>query len=153
MSIFLASVASRTFVSLARISFSNPIMSCIEPMVVPVSGSIIVSVFGSLIGGHEVSPITNFGTSSAPSSIWQSDSAVIAKALSGTGRFHAVRVSVSQYYGSISEVLSYTAPRPQRSLHASAASTGNSLVVVVGDGFGAFEMSPGFRISGTSTSR
>jgi hypothetical protein len=148
-----ASLAGRTVLSLGQISFSNPIVSMIDPMTAPVSGFVFVSVFGTLFGGRDVSSGFDFGTTASTSSLWSSDSSVLVKSAHGTSKSLVVLASVSQYIGNVSQVFSFAAPSPRSSLFANAAVTGSSSVLVVGSDFGVFSVSSGFRIAGTSAIR
>ena len=149
----VASIAGRTGTSLTRFSFADPRVSSIDPMGVPPSGSVIVSVFGSVIGNRGISPTTKFGVSLAPSSVWMSDTAVVMKAPSGASQGIAVWISVVRRVGSMSQILSFAPPSPRGTLLANAATSAGTLLVVVGIDFGGVSASSGVRITGTSALR
>lgn len=134
----VASLAVQSSSSLHHMSFCNPGVSLIHSVAVPVSGTAIVSLFGSFVGKSDVTLRAKLGDSVASFSNWLSDSSVFVKADLGVGKLQSVWISTSRLLGFVSQVLSFGPPIPSSTLLATAPVTGGSSMSVIGTGFGVF---------------
>jgi len=139
--------ASSTYLSL-----SLPVISALTNANLAKSGSVSVTILGSSFTLHRSSIASRFRSSSSFSSVWQSDSSLISKAVMGREARLGMVVSVG-FQKSMSEVFwaSYDAILAIASKSVFIPATGSSSVTLFGNCFGFASYSQTIRHESSAT--
>jgi hypothetical protein len=95
----------------------------------PSTGAIVVSVTGAYMGTAQYSMGSRVASSAAETTVWKSDSSLLAVAPAGTAKAGAVMLSLSARLGTLSQAISYN--RPELAGHPDNGPTSGGVTVTI----------------------
>jgi hypothetical protein len=145
-------------------TYDAPTMSTVAPLNMPLGGGLVsMTIFGKSFAINSYTARARLGFTAAPTALWVSDTAILAKTISGNQVGWAIDATVQRQEGRLTEVFSFDLPV------AIAATTGEGtsnapalgscfhglsacrILSVTGASFGGIDFSPRARVGGTGT--
>ena len=143
---------SRANIYEAALSYAAATVSSASPALLPVTGSALVTLFGSGYGIASSSSSARFGHSIASHMVWKSDSSIVSKCVAGSLRSFAATVSSGSQQAHSNLTLSYSLSRPVCLNASNLPVSGGISITLVGSAFGFNDVSARLVIVPTSVS-
>ena len=146
----VVTVKQSTATAGSAFSYDRPRVTSVPPLNVPVTGGVVVYVYGDSFGSSDYGAVVWIGGTACATTTYFTSSFLQCTASAGVGAMLDVVVGVAGQEGSMVGVQSYDAPDVTGVAPASGSTVGGTVVTASGDSFGVFDSSVGLRVGGTS---
>ncbi len=131
-------------------TYNNPEVFAVTPSNMPHTGNIRLTIQGANFGASRYNPRSSrLGDTACLDTIWFSDTSMSCRSQRGYSNNLNVVVTVASYEVR-KRLLSYDSPRTDALVPSNGPASGNTFITLIGNSFGAFELTQQVRIGATA---